>query len=186
MYVLSITAAISVGVALFSLFVRPSPEKFAVDPAGRFAPIVEISKGDPPDAKVIARVADCVTDLYNHSFTHFRTTVARAKVDCMTGGGADSFQEALNPLLETLRQQKVNMVATFRVSPNISARTIIDGKRAYIVQAAVDLGYVGQSGVQQPLLYSVQMTVMRVPWDSHISGLRVRDISLKRADGVTI
>lgn len=186
LYCAAITVPVTLVFALGALFVRPTPERFAVDPSGRFAPIVALNKDDPPDARVISRMGDCITDLYNHSFTNYRTTVSKAKVECLTGGGADSFQEALNPLLEVMQRSKVNMVATLRVSPNIASRSFINGARSFKVQAMVDLGYVGQSGTQQPVSYALEMTMVRVPWESHLTGLRVRDILLKRADGVAI
>lgn len=159
--------------------IKPDPERVAIDPSGRVFPVVSLTKNDPPDSRVTRLAGDCVNDLLNHAFHNYQTTVERAIGACFTGGGSESVRQQIYPLLDTMNKEKMNMASSFIIQPFINNRVIEGGRRVYKIQGEVSIGYRGRGASSPPIRYAFATDVVRVPYDSHIEGIRLQNLILR-------
>ena len=178
----SLGTVLCVAVGLFGLLREPERERLAVDPAGRVYPVTMLTKNDPPDARVTAMVDRCISDLLNHAFHNFQTTVERAVGGCVTGGGSLSVRRALDPLLERMKKEQMNLAGSFVIQPFIHKRGVENNSRTYEVQATIQVGYRGTSSSIRPVEYALSANVIRVPFESHPEGLRIQNLVLALAN----
>lgn len=178
----ALAAVVGVVVGAIGFFSKPDPERIAIDPAGRVVPLTVLTKNDPPDARITKFAGECVTDLLNHAFHNYQTTTERAISNCFTGGGSESVRAAIYPLLARMKKERMNMAGQFVIMPFINSRSLDRfGRRVFNVQAVIVIGYRGTaaSGSIRPIEYSLSTDVVRVPYDSHIEGVRLQNLILQ-------
>lgn len=177
----SIAAVVGVAIGLIGFIIKPEPERIAVDPAGRAVPVLTLTKNDPPDSRITKLAGECVSDLLNHAFHNYQTTVERAIGGCFTGQGSVSVRQAIDPLLERMKKERMNMAAQYVIMPFINSRSVDGfGRRVFHVQAVISVGYRGTAlaGSIKPIEYALSADVVRVPYDSHIEGVRMQNLVL--------
>jgi hypothetical protein len=164
---------------LISALSRPEPVRLATDAQGRAYPVASLTANDPPDAKVTKVAGECIYYLLNHSFHNFQNTFEKAVGECVTGGGTVGIRKAADPLLARMRADKLNMSSQFVIFPFINSRSDVKGRRVYHVQGVVSVGYRGTDRSVPPIEYVFSSDVTRVPYDSHIEGLRMENLVLQ-------
>lgn len=175
-------AALAFGV--FALAVRPERERIALDANGRAVPLVVLTKNDPPDARITRMAGDCINELFNDAFHNYQTTVERAIGECFTGGGSESVRRVMDPFLERVKTEQVNLAGTFVIQPFINSRGVIGSgtgaRHVFHVQGVIAIGYRGGkiNSTIRPVEYAFQTDVVRVSYDSHVEGIRLQNIIL--------
>jgi hypothetical protein len=163
---------------------KPESERIALDAGGRAYPVMPLTKGDPPDARITRMAGDCVNYLFNHSFHNYQTTVERAIGDCFTGGGSESVRKVMEPFLEKMKKDDVNMASSFVIQPFINTRSVMGtgagARNVFHIQGVIDIGYRGGKAntTSRPVSYAFQSDVVRVSYDSHIEGMRLQNVVL--------
>lgn len=179
----SVAGVVALIIGLSAYFKKPEPDRVAVGPNMSVVQMQPLTSGDPPDARVTRFVSDCITDLLNQPFNNFQRTVERAIGDCFTGGGSASIRETIYPLLDTAKDKKMNITATWSIQPFINSRRIEGnlktGYRVFNIQAVLSVGYRGQTNSSKPVDYALEVNVARVPFDSNVEGLRLQNLVLK-------
>lgn len=163
-----------------SMTLAPERERIALDASGRAVPLVVLTKDDPPDARITRMSGDCVNQLFNHAFHNFQSTVERAIGDCFTGGGSESVRQVLDPFLQRVQKEQVNIASSFVIQPFINRRSVQNGRNVFHIQGVVSIGYRGGkvNTTIRPVEYAFQSDVVRVSYDSHIEGIRLQNIIL--------
>lgn len=172
---------VAVAIGLVAFFKRPAPDRVAVDPQWRVVQMTTLTENDPPDSRITKFAGECISDALNHAFHNYQTTVERAIGSCFTGGGSESVRQALDPLLKTMRDKKLNMETQFLIQPFINSRdTDKFNRHVFHIQAIIMVGYrsTGEGGSTRPLKYALSTDVVRVPYDSQIEGIRLQNLIL--------
>lgn len=163
---------------------KPERERIALDAGGRAYPVMPLTKGDPPDARITRMAGDCINFLFNHAFHNYQSTVERAIGDCFTGGGSDSVRKVMEPFLERMKKDDVNMASSFVIQPFINTRSVMGSgsgaRNVFHIQGVIDIGYRGGKAntTARPVSYAFQSDVVRVSYDSHIEGMRLQNVVL--------
>ncbi|MFJ1470247.1 DotI/IcmL/TraM family protein [Massilia orientalis] len=163
---------------------KPERERIALDAAGRAYPVMPLTKGDPPDARITRMAGDCMNSLFNHAFHNYQTTVERAIGECFTGGGSESVRKVMEPFLEKMKKDDVNLASSFVIQPFINARGVMgsgaSARNVFHIQGVIDIGYRGGKAntTSRPVSYAFQTDVVRVSYDSHIEGMRLQNVVL--------
>jgi hypothetical protein len=163
---------------------KPERERIALDPNGRAYPVLPLTKGDPPDARITRMAGDCMNFLFNHAFHNYQTTVERAIGECFTGGGSESVRKVMEPFLEKMKKDDVNLASSFVIQPFINARGVMGNgtgaRNVFHIQGVIDIGYRGGKAntTSRPVSYAFQTDVVRVSYDSHIEGMRLQNVVL--------
>lgn len=171
-------------VGIIGLTNKPERERIALDASGRAYPVMSLTKGDPPDARVTRMAGDCINELFNHAFHNYQTTVERAIGDCFTGGGSDSVRKVMEPFLAKMKKDDVNLASSFVIQPFINTRSVmgsgVSARNVFHVQGVIDIGYRGGKAntTSRPMAYAFQSDIVRVSYDSHIEGMRLQNIVL--------
>lgn len=174
-----VAAFIGIVFGISAFAIKPQPERFAVDPAGRVFPVAPLTTDDPPDARVTRFAGDCINGLLNHAFHNYQNTVERAVSECFTGGGTESVKQTIMPLLQTMKDKQLNLATEFVILPFINNRVIENNRRVYKVQGVIAVGYRGKGASIRPIQYAFQTDVVRVPYDSSIEGIRLQNLILE-------
>lgn len=167
-----------------TMMTRPEPVRIALDAGGHAVPVLSLTKNDPPDSDITRRVADCMNGLFNHAFNNYQTTVEKSIGECFTGGGSESVRKMLDPFLQRMAKDSLNLSGTYVIQPFINSRGTMGvggGMRnVFHVQGVMEIGYRGgkENGTTKPVQYAFQTDVVRVPYDSHISGTRLQNAIL--------
>jgi hypothetical protein len=178
----AIAGLVGLIVGVVGMTVKPERERIGLDANGRAIPLVSLTKNDPPDAKVTRMAGDCINSLFNHAFHNYQTTVERAIGDCFSGGGSASVRTVMEPFLERMKKEKVNISMTYVIQPFINSRstTSVGGvaRNVFTVQGVIAIGYRGGQGTTttRPVEYAFQSDVVRVSYDSHVEGIRLQNI----------
>lgn len=181
--------SVAVVFGLMTLLVKPERERVAVDAAGRVVPLVSLTKGDPPDARVTRMASDCLNGLFNHAFHNYQTTVERTVGECFTGGGSESVRKLMEPFIARMKSENVNMAANFVIQPFINSRKPIGTgagmRNVFNIQGIIAIGYRGSkvNTSVAPTKYIFQTDVVRVSYDSHIEGIRLQNVVLVPYEG---
>jgi hypothetical protein len=174
-------------VGLYAYLHRPEPDRVGVMPDGRVIALQSLDKGDPPDSRVTRRVEDCMIDLLNQPFTNYQNTVEKALSNCFTGGGADSAREAIDPLLQGIKKNKMELASGFVIKPFVNSRKVETDSggpyRVWNIQAVLSVGYRGTTSSTKPVEYAMEVNIRRVPYNSHIEGTRLQNMVLKVYNG---
>ena len=182
-----IAGLIAMGVGIIGMFSKPERDRIGLDANGRAIPLVSLTKNDPPDSKITRMVGDCMNELFNHAFHNYQTTVQRAIGDCFTGGGSDSVRKMMEPFLQRMKKEDVNLAGTFVIQPFINNRgTTSSGgmaRNVFYVQGVISVGYRGGKGSVKPVDYAFQSDVVRVSYDSHPDGIRLQNVVMAPWDG---
>jgi hypothetical protein len=147
-------------------------------------PVLPLTKGDPPDARITRMAGDCMNQLFNHAFHNYQTTVERAIGECFTGGGSESVRKVMEPFLEKMKKDDVNLASSFVIQPFINARGVMGNgtgaRNVFHIQGVIDIGYRGGKAntTSRPVSYAFQTDVVRVSYDSHIEGMRLQNVVL--------
>jgi len=163
---------------------KPERERIALDANGRAYPVLPLTKGDPPDARITRMAGDCMNQLFNHAFHNYQTTVERAIGECFTGGGSESVRKVMEPFLEKMKKDDVNLASSFVIQPFINARGVMGNgtgaRNVFHIQGVIDIGYRGGKAntTSRPISYAFQTDVVRVSYDSHIEGMRLQNVVL--------
>jgi hypothetical protein len=163
---------------------KPERERIALDANGRAYPVLPLTKGDPPDARITRMAGDCMNQLFNHAFHNYQTTVERAIGECFTGGGSESVRKVMEPFLEKMKKDDVNLASSFVIQPFINARGVMGNgtgaRNVFHIQGVIDIGYRGGKAntTSRPVSYAFQTDVVRVSYDSHIEGMRLQNVVL--------
>ena len=163
---------------------KPERERIALDANGRAYPVLPLTKGDPPDARITRMAGDCMNSLFNHAFHNYQTTVERAIGECFTGGGSESVRKVMEPFLEKMKKDDVNLASSFVIQPFINARDVMGkgtgARNVFHIQGVIDIGYRGGKAntTSRPVSYAFQTDVVRVSYDSHIEGMRLQNVVL--------
>ena len=179
-----IAGSIGIAAAIIGLTSKPERERIALDAQGRAYPVLMLTKGDPPDARVTRMVGDCVNGLFNHAFHNYQTTVERTIGDCFTGGGSESVRKAIEPFLKKMSEGDVNLASSYIIQPFINRRSVQgsggNARNVFHVQGVIEIGYRGgkANSTSRPVAYAFQSDVVRVSYDSHIEGMRLQNIVL--------
>lgn len=176
----AIGGVIAVLFGMSAMTMAPERERIALDASGRAIPLVVLTKNDPPDARITRMAGDCVNMLFNHAFHNYQTTVERAIGDCFTGGGSESVRKVLNPFLDRVKNEQVNIASSFVIQPFINRRSVQGGRNVFQIQGVVSIGYRGSkiNSTIKPVEYAFESDVIRVPYDSHIEGIRLQNVIL--------
>lgn len=179
-----IAGSIGMVVGIIGMTSKPERERIALDAGGRVYPVLPLTKGDPPDARITRMAGDCVNYLFNHSFHNYQTTVERAIGDCFTGGGSESVRKVMEPFLEKMKKDDLNMASSFVIQPFINTRSVMGSgagaRNVFHIQGVIDIGYRGGKAntTSRPVSYAFQSDVVRVSYDSHIEGMRLQNVVL--------
>jgi hypothetical protein len=179
-----IAGSIGMVVGIVGMTTKPERERIALDAGGRAYPVMPLTKGDPPDARITRMAGDCVNYLFNHSFHNYQTTVERAISDCFTGGGSESVRKVMEPFLEKMKKDDLNMASSFVIQPFINSRSVMgsgaSARNVFHIQGVIDIGYRGGKAntTTRPVSYAFQSDVVRVSYDSHIEGMRLQNVVL--------
>jgi hypothetical protein len=163
---------------------KPERERIALDANGRAYPVLALTKGDPPDARITHMAGDCMNQLFNHAFHNYQTTVERAIGECFTGGGSESVRKVMEPFLERMKKDDVNLASSFVIQPFINSRGVMGSgstaRNVFHVQGVIDIGYRGGKAntTSRPVSYAFQTDIVRVSYDSHIEGMRLQNVVL--------
>jgi len=163
---------------------KPERERVSLDANGRAYPLLPLTKGDPPDARITRMAGDCLNGLFNHAFHNYQTTVERAIGDCFTGGGSESVRKVMEPFLERMKKDDINMAATYVIQPFINQRSVMGNgtgaRNVFKIQGVIEIGYRGGKAntTTRPVAYAFQTDVVRVSYDSHIEGMRLQNVVL--------
>lgn len=159
---------------------KPERERVALDANGRAYPLLPLTKGDPPDARITRMAGDCLNGLFNHAFHNYQTTVERAIGDCFTGGGSESVRKVMEPFLARMKKDDINMASSFVIQPFINSRSVMGARNVFQVQGVIEIGYRGGKAntTSRPVIYGFQTDVIRVSYDSHIEGMRLQNVVL--------
>jgi len=163
---------------------KPERERIALDAGGRAYPVLPLTKGDPPDARITRMAGDCMNSLFNHAFHNYQTTVERAIGECFTGGGSESVRKVMEPFLEKMKKDDVNLASSFVIQPFINTRSVMGNgtgaRNVFHIQGVIDIGYRGGKAntTSRPVSYAFQTDVVRVSYDSHIEGMRLQNVVL--------
>lgn len=179
-----VAGTIGVVTGIIGLTNKPERERVALDANNRFFPVMVLTKGDPPDARITRMAGDCMNELFNHAFHNYQTTVERAIGDCFTGGGSDSVRKVMEPFIEKMKKDDVNLASSFVILPFINSRGVMgsgtNARNVFHVQGVIDIGYRGgkASTTSRPVSYAFQTDVVRVSYDSQIEGIRLQNVVL--------
>lgn len=179
-----VAGTLGIVIGIIGMTSKPERERVALDASGRFYQVADLTKGDPPDARITRMAGDCINQLFNHAFHNYQTTVERAIGECFTGGGSDSVRKVMEPFLEKMKKDDVNLAGSFVIQPFINNRGVMGaGKNArnvFHIQGVIDIGYRGgkASTTSRPVSYAFQTDVVRVSYDSHIEGIRLQNVVL--------
>lgn len=179
-----IAGTIGLVVGIIGMTNKPERERIALDPSGRVFPVMALTKGDPPDARITRMAGDCMNELFNHAFHNYQTTVERAIGDCFTGGGSDSVRKVMEPFLDKMKKDDVNLASSFVILPFINKREVMGSgsgaRNVFHVQGVIDIGYRGGKAgtTSRPVSYAFQTDVVRVSYDSQIEGIRLQNVVL--------
>ncbi|MEX5747537.1 hypothetical protein [Massilia sp. X63] len=171
-------------VGIMGMTSKPERERVALDPAGRFYPVLSLTKNDPPDARITRMAGDCINGLFNHAFHNFQSTVERSVGECFTGGGTESVRQVLEPFLKKMKDSNANLAGSFVIQPFINARSVAgtgaSARNVFHVQGVIDIGYRGGKAntTSRPVSYAFQSDIVRVSYDSHIEGIRLQNVVL--------
>lgn len=179
-----VAGTIGLVVGIVGMTHKPERERIALDAGGRAYPVLSLTKGDPPDARITRMAGDCLNSLFNHAFHNYQTTVERAIGECFTGGGTDSVRKVMEPFLEKMKKDNVNLASSFVIQPFINNRSVMgsggNARNVFHVQGVMDIGYRGGNAntTSRPVSYAFQTDVVRVSYDSNIEGIRLQNVVL--------
>lgn len=185
----AIAGLVGMVAGVVGIAVKPERERIGLDAGLRAVPLVSLTKNDPPDAKVTGMVGDCLNSLFNHAFHNYQTTVERSIGECFTGGGSDSARKMMDPFLERMKKDKVNLSMTYVIQPFINTRSTTSSgglaRNVFHIQGVMAIGYRGGQGstTVRPVEYAFQSDVVRVSYDSHVTGIRLQNIVMAPWDG---
>lgn len=167
--------------AVVALWMRPDPDRLAVDPANRIYPIEAMAAGDPPESKVTLFVKDCMSGVLNGTFTDYDRTINRSIGECFTAAGQDSVTPVIAPFLANMKRDRKNLTSQYVVTPFTKLRLGSSlSNRVWKVQGIVAVGYRGQNVNTQPILYAFEASVVRVPYWSSVQGIRLDQIQFQQ------
>ncbi|MBY0240017.1 MAG: hypothetical protein K2X55_11950 [Burkholderiaceae bacterium] len=182
--VAALAGTIGLVVGIAGMTHKPERERIALDANGRAYPVLPLTKGDPPDARITRMAGDCMNSLFNHAFHNYQTTVERAIGECFTGGGSESVRKVMEPFLEKMKKDDVNLSGSFVIQPFINTRSVMGSgagaRNVFHIQGVIDIGYRGGKAntTSRPVPYAFQSDLVRVSYDSHIEGLRLQNVVL--------
>lgn len=180
----AVAGTIGLVAGIVGMIHKPERERIALDAGGRAYPVMPLTKGDPPDARITRMAGDCMNQLFNHAFHNYQTTVERAIGECFTGGGSESVRKVMEPFLEKMKKDDVNLASSFVIQPFINARGVMgsgaSARNVFHIQGVIDIGYRGGKAntTSRPISYAFQTDVVRVSYDSHIEGMRLQNVVL--------
>lgn len=163
---------------------KPERERVSLDANGRAYPLLPLTKGDPPDARITGMVGDCLNGLFNHAFHNYQTTVERTIGECFTGGGSESVRKVMEPFLARMKKDDINMAGSYVIQPFINSRSVMGSgagaRNVFRIQGVIEIGYRGGKAntTSRPIAYAFQTDVVRVSYDSHIEGIRLQNVVL--------
>jgi hypothetical protein len=179
-----VAGTIGLVVGFMGMTGKPERERVALDPAGRFYPVLSLTKNDPPDAAITRMASNCISGLFNHAFHNYQSTVERTIGECFTGGGSESVRKVLEPHLKKMKDNNANLAGTYVIQPFINARSVAGtgaaARNVFHVQGVIDIGYRGAKANTslRPVSYAFQSDIVRVSYDSHIEGIRLQNVVL--------
>lgn len=180
----ALAGTIGMVVGIAGMMSKPERERVALDAGSRFYPVLSLTKGDPPDARITGMVDKCINSLFNHAFHNYQSTVERSIGDCFTGGGSESVRKVMEPFLAKMGKDDVNLASSFVIQPFINARSVMGSgagaRNVFHIQGVIDIGYRGAkaNSTSRPVSYAFQSDVVRVSYDSHIEGIRLQNVVL--------
>jgi len=185
----AVAGLIGLVAGVIGMTVKPERERIGLDAGLRAVPLVSLTKNDPPDSTITRMTGDCVNKLFNHAFHNYQTTVESAIGACFTGGGSESVRKVMDPFLDRMKKDKVNLAMTYVIQPFINSRSTTSSggllRNVFHVQGVIEIGYRGGQGstTVRPIQYAFQSDVVRVSYDSHVDGIRLQNIIMAPWDG---
>jgi hypothetical protein len=178
----ALAGTIGIAGGVIGMTSKPERERVALDANGRAYPLLPLTKGDPPDARITGMAGACLNGLFNHAFHNYQTTVERAVGDCFTGGGSESVRKVMEPFLARMKKDDLNMAGSFVIQPFINTRSVLGSgagaRNVFKVQGVIEIGYRGGKATTRPISYAFQTDVVRVSYDSHVEGIRLQNVVL--------
>lgn len=154
------------------------PQVLGLTESGRVIPLVPLDKPYVNDARVVSFADECTRSAFSHDFVNYRQTEVEAS-KCFTSAGAESFAQAMEPLLEDLQQRRMVMSVT-PVKPPVVVRTFRRGSvYSWQVQSVITLNREGTRERMTPASYVVDMVIERVPLEESVRGISVAQITLR-------
>jgi len=149
----------------------------AISQSGEIRNPIPLNQAFVNAPRVISFASSALQAAFSHDFANYRSTVSRAK-GFFTEEGSKSFQSAIDPLLEKIRQQRLVMSITFEPPVIMRGPYLYGGRVMWDVQSVITLFFQGtqsQYPVQKRL---ATMTVVRVPLDQTPRGVAIDSIQI--------
>jgi hypothetical protein len=166
--------------AIGAFSAKPQPDRIAVGPNHEVFSIQMMANMDPPDSKVTAFVGECMDGLLNGAFHNFQSTVGATIDRCFTGGGAESARHEIDPFLLQMKKDQMNLASLPMIMPFIDSRPVVLGRGTYKVQGTYAVGFRGTNSSTRPIEYAYEATVVHVPYESNVFGIRIESVTMKQ------
>ena len=157
---------IDCGLALaivFKYFNPPEPQYFATTPEGVIIQIHSLSDPTVTDSYVTQWAANAVMLAFSTDYVHWQQQLQAASAN-FTPDGWRNFLSALKSSnnLDTLTNLKMVSSAQLTEAPQITARTVVDGRYAWKIQMPLLITYTdGKQDIN--MTWNVTLIVVRMP-----------------------
>lgn len=148
---------------VFKYFNPPEPQYFATTPEGVVIQIHPLSDPTVTDSYVTQWTADAVRQAFSADYVHWRKQLQDASSN-FTPSGWRYFLNALQASnnLDTLTNLKMVSSAELTAAPQITARTVINGRYAWKIQMPILITYTdGKQNIN--MTWNVTLIVVRMP-----------------------
>lgn len=187
---LSLACAVSLAAAVMGIrtgYVAPR-SVVSVDSKGVVVPVVPLTEKVYPDSRVIGLVQDCVIRAFSHDGYHVDMTLPEAQ-QCFTPTASDRYAESMQPLVATMKEKSMVMVAVIKRPPRVERvymRSSNDyGKAvAWDLNVAYEMFMEGRNQRVPSQLYKARITVIRVPFSADPRGLLIDGFTTSPANSL--
>ncbi len=172
-----IAMAVVLGIAIVSMMGQKATI-IAVDEQGRAVQLEPLEKPMANDARVVSFVSECMRRSFSMDFISYRSSMTDAS-KCFTSKGNESYQKAMQPLIEQMVKGRYVMSVDL-VSPPVVVRAGMDsGAYGWVVQTKMRLYREGTTTRMEPAIYDVEILVRRVDVNESYGGISIALISAK-------
>lgn len=151
----------------------------AVTESGQIIQPQPLAKAFVTDTRVLSFAGEALRASFSHDFVNYRDTFATAKSQYYTNEGGASFAQAIDPILNDLRQRRLVMSAAPLKAPSlIRGPYLLGGRAVWEIQAPITLFYEGTQSRFPPQNRLATLKIVRVDLAESMTGIGVDSIQL--------